>query len=136
MAKAARAFQEQRDGNVLRGLPGRLPSSNQDRLPWGQIHESELPPMMFQLRRRDGQMTSFPYGCLVEIHLRDAGYVQLFIAGRKNLTVTLEGRHLRELANLLGQASVTWIEEADPRDIGKPESTPEVTSILIEAAGE
>lgn len=135
MAKAARAFDEQRGGSVFRGLPHTREASNESRPPWSQIHEGEFPPMMFQLRRRDGSMTSFPYGSLVEIHCRDAGFLQLFIAGRQNLMVTLEGRHLRDLANLLGRAAILWVEESDPRDIGKPETAPEITQISVEMTG-
>ncbi|WP_040352844.1 hypothetical protein [Blastopirellula marina] len=132
MADAARAFDEQRGGNILRGLPGRRESAEQNNVPWRSVREGEMPPMMFQLRLRDGGTISYPYSDVREIRCRDAGCVQVSVLGMAKMIITLEGRRLRELADLLGRAELLWIEEADPRDVGRPESAPEIVSISIE----
>lgn len=132
MGDVARAFEEERGGSVLRGLPGYREAANQHVVPWGRLRDGDLPPMMFQLRLRSGGMISYPYSDIREICCRDAGQVEVSLIGMTKLRVIFEGRRLRDLADLLGRAEIFWIEEADPRDVDRPESTPEIVSISIQ----
>jgi len=132
MLNAAEAFDENRGKNLFRSISDRSTSADEARLPWSKVREGELPPMMFQLRLQDGQTFSYAYSDLRVIRGRDAGHVELGIASMSHVQVTLEGRHLRELAGLLGSASIRWVEESDARDVGRPEKAPEVVKITIE----
>ncbi|QDU98590.1 hypothetical protein [Lignipirellula cremea] len=129
MKNVQRAFDE--SGGNIQGFPQAAAPRESD-LCWARLREGELPPMMFQMRLSDGRLVSYPYSDLREIRCRDAGRVQLFLLGLERLVVTIEGRRLRELANLLSRAMILWIEEADPRDLSKPESVPEIVKISIE----
>jgi len=96
-----------------------------------------MPPMCFQLRLRDGQRISYPYSDIRSIHCRDAGQIRITLHSVHRLAITITGRHLYELSNLLGMAVVHWIREADPRAESRPEANAEVEQVLIEPiAGE
>ena len=101
-------------------------------LPWQRVKDGELPPMMFQLRFQNGDMKSYAYSDLREIHCSGAGTIQLFVYAMKKQVITLEGRNLRELAGLLGRAKVWAIYETDPREVDRPENEPTIECILIE----
>ncbi|KAA5540093.1 hypothetical protein FYK55_22005 [Roseiconus nitratireducens] len=88
--------------------------------------------MMFQLRLHDGTQESFPYGDIRRIRCRDAGSIQLETFSSPRTVVTIEGRHLQELAAHLGNALILWIEETDPRTVDRPEQMPTVTRIRVE----
>ncbi len=88
--------------------------------------------MMLQLRLANGEMLSYSYSDIRQIRVRDAGYVQLFVAGFTQTVITLEGRLLTGLADDIGSGMIRWIEEAEERDIDKPEASPSIISILIE----
>jgi len=126
-----RAFDEQ--SNVFQGFPQ---PAQDDKVPWGRMRDGEMPPMMLQLRLNDGTSVSYAYSDLREIRCRDAGYVQLFILGLDRLIITLEGRRLKELANLLSRAMILWIQEADPRDLSQPEDLPWVDNIVVESVSD
>ena len=133
MAEVARIFDENNGRNILHRLP-QSPTRSVDNndCPWNAIRDGELPPMMFQLRFRDGHMESYSYSDIREVHCRDAGLVKVFLHSMSKKSITFEGRHLKELANLFCVASLRSIHEADERDIGRPESSPEITRISVE----
>ncbi|QDT07451.1 hypothetical protein K227x_58780 [Rubripirellula lacrimiformis] len=132
MAHASSAFDRNRGGNLrsVSPLPAR---QDDDGLPWLQVRNGELPPMMFQLRFRDGRIMSFAYSDIREIQSRDAGQITLGIFAMSRVLVTIRGRHLRDLMTLLGTGRIRWLEEDDTRDVGRPETLPLILSIEIEA---
>ena len=131
MTNVAKAFDEQSCKNGFRGFS--YPAEQDGpRDPWKQLYDGDLPPMMFQLRFRDGSMASYAYSDLREIRCRDAGCVQLYLNAMRSLLITIDGRHLSELANLLSSAQVRWIDEVDPRDEGRPENAAEIVRISVE----
>ena len=133
MAEVSRAFDENTGRNILHRLPQSIDRvSKESHCPWQAIREGELPPMMFQLRFRDGHMESYAYSDIREVHCRDAGSVQVLLHSMGKKCITFEGRHLKELANLFCIASLRSVHEADVRDLGRPESSPEVTQIVVE----
>lgn len=133
MNNVARVFDENNGKNILHRLPQGVGEKAADPYcPWQAIREDEIPPMMFQLRFRDGHMESYTYSDIREIHCRDAGCVQVFLHSMSKKSITFEGRHLKELANLFCIASIRSIHEADDRDIDRPESSPEITQILVQ----
>ena len=87
---------------------------------------------MFQLRFRDGRISSFAYSDIREIQSCDAGQITLAIFAMSRMLVTIKGRYLRDLLSLLGSGLVRWIEEGDTRDLDRPEAAPHITSIQIE----
>jgi len=133
MGEAARDFDESNGRNILHRLPQSIGDVTvQSHLPWQAIRDGEIPPMMFQLRFRDGHIESYAYSDIREVHCRDAGHIQLYVYSICKKTITFEGRHLKELANLFCIASLRSVFEADVRDVERPESSPEVTRILVE----
>ncbi|QDV81350.1 hypothetical protein TBK1r_02650 [Stieleria magnilauensis] len=132
MARAARAFQENQGTTVIRSIDGGLPNTDRGQLPWQSIHEGQMPPMMLQVRLRDGVIESFPYGDLRRIRCRDAGSIHIETFSSPRTIIRIEGRHLRELAALLGNAMIQWIEEFDTRNLDRPEHLPTITRIFIE----
>ena len=136
MSDVARVFDESNGRNILHRLPKSIQRSTvEPDCPWQAIREGELPPMMFQLRFRDGHMESYAYSDIREVHCRDSGLVQIYLYSICKKAITFEGRHLRELANLFCIASLRSIHETDVRDIDRPESSPEITSIAVEELG-
>lgn len=133
MSSAAKAFAESRREQLFRTVPSSQPNREiTASKPWHLIRTGEMPPVMFQLRFRSGEVISYAYSDLREIRFRDAGFVQLGIMGMTRVLVTVEGRHLRELSEGLGSGVVRWLAENDDRDLDRPESSPEITEISIE----
>ena len=113
MANASSAFDQNR-GVKLRSIAP-LPARRDDEdLPWLKVRNGELPPMMFQLRFRDGRMVSFAYSDIREIQSRDAGQVTLGIFALTRVLVTIQGRHLRDLMSLLSTAPYVGSKRATP----------------------
>ena len=135
MTSAAKAFADHRREVLFRQPPAPPKIVPTALLPWQVAKSGELPPVMFQLRFQDGTITSFAYSDLREIRYRDAGHVELGISGLRRMLVTIEGRHLRELAEYLGSGMIYWLQEADVRDADTPESQPSITSITVERLG-
>ncbi|QDV42514.1 hypothetical protein Enr13x_23620 [Stieleria neptunia] len=133
MSRASRAFDQHRGGPSLRAVAS-TPSPD-DLTPYATATPGELPPMMFQLRLSDGRWLSYSYGDVREVECRDAGHLQITVLAASRTVITIEGRHLRELATLFGLASVRWIQEADPRLPRRSEDQAEVIRISIEVAG-
>ena len=133
MAEVTRAFDENNGQNILHRLPQSLVRVvTEPDAPWQAIRDGELPPMMFQLRFRDGHMESYAYNDIREVHCRDAGLVRVFLYSMTKKAITFEGRHLKELANLFCIASLRSVHEADERDMSRSENSPEITQILVE----
>ncbi len=131
MTRPAQAFAENRGGNVRPIGPVALDDS--DVAPYSRVRSGELPPMMFQLRLCNGQSISFAYSDVREIRSRDSGHLQIALIAMTRTLITIEGRHLRELATLMGTAMVRWIEERDERAKERPEESPEIVAIRIES---
>ena len=128
MAKAARTFEELSGGSLLQSVSAGKSSS--EPLPWGLIAAGALPPMMFELRAQDGSLTSYPYNDLRMVRCPHAGCVELYLLSLGKLVITIEGRHLCELASAIGAGLVRWMQEGDPRDL-KSEDAPEITQISV-----
>lgn len=101
-------------------------------MPWKRSSPTEPPPMMFQVQFRNGNIISYAYADLRETRLRDAGYLQLCILGMEKYHLTIEGRNLVELANLLGIGKIKSLEELGTGRFDRPESAPSIDSIKIE----
>ncbi len=130
----ARAFDDQRREQLFRPRAQPANQSKADGAPWQTVRNGEMPPLMFQLRFRDGRINGYAYSDLREIRYRDAGYLQLGLCGMSRQLVTIEGRHLRELVELLGNGLVYWLQEADERDVDTPENRPAITALTVEDA--
>lgn len=100
--------------------------------PWKRSSPTEPPPMMFQVHFCDGRVISYSYADLRETRMRDAGYLQLCILGMEKYHLTIEGRNLTELANLLGMGKIKSLEELGPRTFDRPETAPTINSIRID----
>lgn len=100
--------------------------------PWKRAGPTEPPPMMLQVRFLDGSVTSYAYADLRETRLRDAGCLTLCILGMEKYLVTIEGRHLTELATLIGMGKIKSLEELGPRTFDRPEEAPSIDAITIE----
>lgn len=135
MTRPAQAFAEHRGGNI-RPIGGDSPEKDGVSPPYSPVRSGEMPPMMFQIRLCNGQTISFAYSDIREIRSRDAGHVQIGVLAMNRVLITIEGRHLRELANLIGMAKIRWIEEADERAEERPEDSPEIVAIRVEAFDE
>lgn len=134
MAIASRAFADQRRDEIFQNRPRTVPPASPP--PWQAIQSGEMPPLMLQLRFQTGETISYSYHDLREIRVRDAGSLQLGIAGLSRLRVTIEGRHLRELADLIGGGLIRSVQEMDERVDDFPEQSPCITSIAIETIDE
>jgi hypothetical protein len=129
MSNVARAFDEHGSGNVIRSISL---GPEEVELPWGRLRDDELPPLLFQLRLRDGTTICYPYSDVREVRCLNAGNIQIVVVGLEPLLITVAGRHLYDLADLFSRAAVTWVREADSRDLGKPESMPEIVGISVQ----
>lgn len=132
MAEVARVFGENTGPNILHHLDAMPKSGGDVQLPWKHVREGEMPPMMFQLRMRDGRMISYCYNDLREVHCPDAGRVQVYLQSISKWLITFHGRRLRELAELISCGMIRSISEADPRSLDRPESLPDIVEITIE----
>jgi len=133
MAEAARAFDENNSRNILHRKPTLVRESGEKYdCPWARIREGEMPPMMFQIRFNDGRIASYAYSDIREVHCRDSGHVQLMVFAMQKLSITFEGRHLRDLADLFCNAAVRSVDESDPRDVDRPEKAPEIVRVSVD----
>lgn len=130
MVNASQAFDEHRGGSIFETVHNA--QANESKKPWSRAEHGHPPPMMCQLRLKSGERIRFCYSDVRLIRSRDAGHIELAIISMHPLSVTIEGRNLRELDELLGLGLVRWIEEADDREDDRPEIAPAVTSIRIE----
>ena len=130
MRTAAQAFEDHRGGPNIRAVP---PAPKPDSsAPYSSLQVGDIPPMMFQLRLKDGRWLSFCYSDIRQMECRDSGCLELIVGAARNTTIRLEGRHLRELASLLGMALIRWIQEADSRCSKRSEEEAEIINITVE----
>ena len=101
-------------------------------VPWKRVGPNDPPPMMFQVQFCDGRVISYAYSDLRETRLRDAGYLQLCIYGMEKYHLTIEGRNLTELADLIGVGRVKSLVELGPRTFDRDESNPSIDKITVE----
>ena len=132
MSSVARAFAEHRREEIIRPRPQAVAVTTAPLLPWQAMRHGEHPPVMFQLRFRNGSFRSFAYGDLREVYFRDAGHLELGVHGMSRRGIVLEGRNLRELAEYLSSGLIYWIEESDERQPDVPETSPWIEQIRIE----
>ncbi|MFV0444760.1 MAG: hypothetical protein ACK5Q5_14405 [Planctomycetaceae bacterium] len=118
------------ESEIFQNRPRAVPPASPP--PWQTIQSGEMPPLMLQFRFQSGETISYAYHDLREIRVRDAGMLQLGIVGLSRLRVTIEGRHLRELVDLIGSGLVRSVQETDERADDLPEQSPCITSIAIE----
>lgn len=102
------------------------------KLPWTRVNSSEPPLIMFQLQRNNGNLISYAYCDLRETRLLSPGYLQLLLLGMEKYLITIEGRHLTELANLIGMNKVKLLVETGPQSFEIPETSPAIERITIE----
>jgi len=69
---------------------------------------------------------------LRETRLLSAGYLQLLVYGMEKYLITIEGRHLNELATLIGMCRIRSLEELGQRTFIRPETCPAIDKISIE----
>ncbi|MCA9232957.1 MAG: hypothetical protein KDA57_20090 [Planctomycetales bacterium] len=103
-----------------------------DDLPWKRVSPSEPTPLMFQVRFCDGRTTSYAYCDLREIRLRDAGYLQLGLLGMEKMLISIAGRNLTELAELIAAGKLKSLTELGPRTFDRPETSPSIDKITVE----
>lgn len=108
-----------------------LPEAD-DSAAWQTVDASRGMSMMFQLHLRTGEVVSFPYSDLREVRRRDAGFIQLALMGVEQYRITITGRLLNDLANLLCLGRVISMHVTDPRDLSRPEDTPTIEAIDIQ----
>jgi hypothetical protein len=101
--------------------------------PWQRSHPHDGPPIMFQMQFHDGRIVSYAYSDLRETRLRDAGHLQLCVYGMEKYHITIEGRHLTELASLIGMGRIKSVIEMGPRTYERPEAGPSIDKITIES---
>ncbi|WP_146575303.1 hypothetical protein [Botrimarina hoheduenensis] len=88
--------------------------------------------MMFQVRFCDGRSISYSYCDLREIRVRDAGHVQLCLLGMEKTHVSVTGRNLSELAELISSGKIKSFSELGPRTFDRPESSPSIDKVTVE----
>lgn len=100
--------------------------------PWKRAKSTDPAPLMFQVHFCDGRLVSYSYCDLREIRLLHAGHLQLCLLGMEKLYITLEGRHLTELADLMGTGLIKSFAELGPRNFERSESSPSIDKITVE----
>lgn len=132
MSMASRTLDDRRREMIFQRASANDAAGSDANPPWQKIRAGEMPPMMFQLRFRSGEMFAFAYSDLREIHVRDAGRIQFGVLGMSRLVVTVEGRNLWELAECLGSGLIRWMREVDEREVDRPETSGCITELRIE----
>ena len=113
-------------------LPKSL-ANDSAKLPWTRINMSDPPLIMFQIQFANGNIVSYAYCDLRETRLLNAGYLQLGVYGMEKYLITIEGRHLTELASLIGMAKIKTLTETGQRTFDQPESSPSIDKVTVEA---
>lgn len=100
--------------------------------PWKRAGPGEPPPVMLQFVFHDGRVKSYACSDIREMQKRDAGHVELSIYGMEKYRVTIEGRHLGELFDLLQMGRIKSMTELGSRTFEYPEDRPAIDKITIE----
>lgn len=116
-----------RPAGSIQHLKGAAPKE-----PWLGTKHGEPPPMMLQVKFHDGSILSYAYSDLRETRLRDAGHLVLCIFGMEKYLVTIEGRHLSHLAQLIGIGKIKTLIELGPRTFDRPEEAASIDKITVE----
>ncbi|WP_153558153.1 hypothetical protein [Roseimaritima sediminicola] len=87
---------------------------------------------MLQLMFYDGRVVSYAFSDIREMQKRDAGHIELSIYGMEKYRLTIKGRHLNELFDLLQLGRIRSMTELGPRTFDHPEDSPAIDTITIE----
>ena len=101
-------------------------------LPWKRTGPGEPPPPMMQFIFHDGRIASYACSDIREMQKRDAGHIELLIYGMEKYRITLQGRHLNDLFDLLQNGRIRSMTEFGPRTFEHPEESPAIDKITIE----
>lgn len=101
--------------------------------PWKRTTPTEPSPLMFQVQFCHGGATSYAYCDLREVRIRDAGFLQVGLLGMEKLVISIAGRNLTELGELLAAGRVKSLTELGPRTFDRPEASPSIDKITVEA---
>lgn len=107
-------------------------NQSQQDSPWLGTKHGEPQPMMLQVQFHDGSILSYAYSDLRETRLRDAGHLVLCIFGMEKYHVTIEGRHLNEVAKLIGMGKIKKLIELGPRTFDRPEESTSIDKITVD----
>lgn len=132
MALVTRAFEDHRRESIFQRASANDANGGDANPPWQKIRAGEMPPLMFQLRLRSGEMIAFAYSDLREVRFRDAGFIQFGVLGMSKMLITVEGRNLLDLYECLGSGLIRWMREVDEREVERPETSGAIASIQIE----
>lgn len=101
--------------------------------PWKRSAPGEPPPLMLQFVFHDGRVVSYACSDIREMQKRDAGHIELSIFGMEKYRVTIQGRNLNDLFDLLQMGRIRSMTEFGPRTFDHPEENPAIDKISIEA---
>lgn len=101
--------------------------------PWKKLNAGEPPPMTLQLIFGDGHVISYAWSDIREMHKRDQGHLMIYVYGMEKYRITVEGRHLNDLFDLLQNARVRSLTEMGPRTFDHPEEAPSIEKISVES---
>lgn len=113
--------------------PRSIQSTVNAKAPWKKAGPGEPPSLMLQFVFEDGRVKSYACSDIREMQKRDAGHIQLSIYGMEKYRITIEGRHLSELFDLLQMGRVKSMTEFGPRTFDHPEESPAIDRITIES---
>jgi hypothetical protein len=101
--------------------------------PWKRSSPGEPPPLMLQFVFYDGRVISYACADIREMRKRDAGHIELSIYGMEKYRVSIQGRNLNELFELLQIGRIKSMTELGPRNFELPEESPSIDQINIES---
>ena len=87
---------------------------------------------MLQFHFYDGRVVSYACSDIREMQKRDAGHIELSVYGMEKHRLTIKGRNLNELFDLLQLGRIKSMTELGPRTFDYPEESPAIDSITIE----
>lgn len=114
-------------------LPPRIKSAKENSAPWKLVGPGDPTPLTLQLQFKDGRVFSYAVSDIREMQKRDPGHLQIFVYGMEKYRITIEGRHLDELFNLLQLGRVRSLTEMGPRTFDRSENAPSIDKISVES---
>ncbi|WP_145207066.1 hypothetical protein [Planctomycetes bacterium TBK1r] len=114
-------------------IPRRTLATKATDYPWKKLSPGEPPAMTLQLIFGDGRVISYASSDIREMQKRDPGHLQIFVYGMEKYRITIEGRHLDDLFDLLQNSRVRSLTEMGPRTFDHPEDAPSIEKITVEA---
>ncbi|WP_430451103.1 hypothetical protein [Rhodopirellula europaea] len=101
--------------------------------PWEPIRPSEVMPFMFRIQLAIGRMTAYAYSDLRTVDCPSPGEVVLSLYALEKIRITISGRHLVELAELLSSGRVRTLRQSTSQDLFHiAEESPAIESIVSE----